>query len=79
DDSIGIKNISLLHLNDTNQPCGSRIDKHALIGEGEIGEEALKQFVLDERLSHIPIILELPVLPEEQEDAMLQKIRTWHC
>lgn len=79
DDTIGIKNISLLHLNDTNQPCGSRIDKHALIGEGEIGEEALKQFVLDERLSHIPIILELPVLPEEQEDAMLRKIRTWHC
>src|SRR5579872_3584232 len=78
DDSIGIQNISVIHLNDTNQHCGSRIDKHALIGEGVIGEDALKQFVLDERLNHIPIILELPVLPEDQEDAMLHKIRTWH-
>lgn len=76
--AIGIKNVSLIHLNDTDQPCGSRIDKHASIGEGVIGEYALKQFALDPRLVHVPLILELPVLPEEQEDAMLQKIRTWH-
>ena len=75
---LGINNISLIHLNDTDQPCGSRIDKHALIGEGTIGEDALKKFALDPRLAHIPLILEPPVLPEEQEDAMLQKIRTWH-
>lgn len=75
---IGIDNISLIHLNDTDQPCGSRIDKHASIGEGVIGEHALKQFALDARLAHVPLILELPVLPEAQEDAMLQKIRTWH-
>lgn len=78
DDVIGIENIAVIHLNDTKQSCGSCIDQHALIGEGIIGEEALKRFVLDPRLINIPLILELPVLPPLQEDAMLQKVHVWH-
>ncbi len=76
--NIGIERIALIHLNDTDQSCGSRIDKHAMLGSGKIGQEALKKFVLDERLKHIPLILELPLLSEVEEDLMLCKVKEWH-
>ncbi len=78
DDAIGIENIALIHLNDSFYESGSRIDKHAPLGQGTIGEEALKSFVLHPKLSSIPLILELPVLSYEQEVAMLQKVKEWH-
>ena len=78
DQTMGLENVELIHLNDADHPRGSRIDKHAAIGNGSIGESALKTFALDPRLSSIPLILELPILPDGQEDAMLQKVQSWH-
>lgn len=78
DDTIGINKVELIHLNDAIYPRGSRIDKHALLGEGTIGMEALKSFALHPRVAHIPLILELPSLPLEQDHAMLQLVRNWH-
>lgn len=78
DDTIGIKMVELIHLNDAIHPRGSRIDKHALLGEGTIGLAALKSFALHPRLVHVPLILELPSLPLEQDHAMLQLVRSWH-
>ncbi len=78
DQTMGIDNVKLIHLNDAAHERGTRIDKHALIGEGHIGQDALKAFISDPRLLQIPLILELPVLPEAEEDGMLQKIRDWH-
>ena len=78
DKTIGIERVALIHLNDTDQQCGSRIDKHASIGPGNIGQEALKKFVLHPRLQKIPLILELPLLSEEEEDAMLREVQGWH-
>ncbi len=78
DKTMGLENVELIHLNDAAHECGSRIDKHAAIGNGYIGEKALKTFALDPRLSSIPLILELPILPDGEEDAMLQKVQCWH-
>ena len=78
DQTMGIDKVELIHLNDAIYAQGSRIDKHAPIGKGYIGEEALKAFALDPRLVSIPLILELPILPADQEDAMLQKVKRWH-
>jgi deoxyribonuclease-4 len=78
DQTIGLENVKLIHLNDAAHEQGSRIDKHAAIGNGCIGEDALKTFALDPRLSSIPLILELPILPDGEEDAMLQKVQGWH-
>jgi len=78
DETMGIAMIELMHLNDAVHPRGSRIDKHAPIGEGTIGDDALKSFALNPLLSSIPIILELPHLPFEQDNAMLQLVRSWH-
>jgi deoxyribonuclease IV len=78
DNAIGIDSIALIHLNDSYYEAGSRIDKHAPLGQGTIGQKALKSFVLHPKLSSIPLILELPVLSYEQEVAMLQKVKEWH-
>lgn len=76
--TIGINKVALLHLNDTTEKLASKIDKHATIGQGSIGEQALRAFVMDERLRHVPIIMELPVATHEQEVEALALVRSWH-
>ena len=51
-----------IHLNDSKTECGSRKDRHENIGEGLIGEEAMKKLFLHPRLHNIPFILETPGL-----------------
>ncbi len=77
DTTIGLERISLLHLNDTKETLGKRIDCHDAIGEGNVGDDALRSFVLHPRLNHVPIILELPVMDETKELAQLNKVRAW--
>lgn len=77
DKTIGINTIVLIHMNDTQEKLGSHIDRHAIPGEGLIGQEALQRFIRHPRICHIPVLMELPVLEEEKELEVLQKIRTW--
>lgn len=78
DATVGLNTVQLIHLNDAEHQLASRIDKHAPIGHGTIGERALKTFVMDPRLVHIPLILEMPILSTEVDNDMLQKVRSWH-
>jgi deoxyribonuclease IV len=78
DESIGLHNISLIHLNDTDKERGSRIDKHSPIGKGVIGTQALKAFVMDTRFINTPIIMELPLMDDEQEQFYITMIHNWH-
>lgn len=78
DECIGTQRVALLHLNDSEKKCASRIDKHAVPGEGLIGEEPLKAFMNHPKLKHASVILELPVLPEEKEEEILEKVRSWN-
>jgi deoxyribonuclease-4 len=78
DDTIGIDRISLIHLNDTNEKLGSKVDRHQAIGAGRIGEQALKAFCVHPKLVTIPVLLELPVLVEAQERQQLALVRGWH-
>lgn len=75
--TIGIDRIELIHLNDTYEQLGSYLDRHAILGEGMIGEDALKSFVHHEQLHHIPLLLELPELPKEEELKILERVRGW--
>lgn len=77
-ETVGLQNVILIHLNDSYHHRGTRIDKHHSPGMGTIGTSALKSFALNPRLLSIPLILELPVLPYEQEAAMIQQVRDWH-
>ncbi|MGP1470175.1 MAG: deoxyribonuclease IV [Schwartzia sp. (in: firmicutes)] len=60
DDTIGLEHLKAIHLNDSLNPRGSHKDRHARIGEGTIGLEALVRVINHPRLAHLPFILETP-------------------
>jgi deoxyribonuclease-4 len=60
DDRVGLSRVKLFHVNDSAKPLGSRVDRHANIGLGEIGPEAFRRLVNDPRFSDLPMILETP-------------------
>lgn len=49
-----------IHLNDSLKPLGSRVDRHAHIGRGEIGKEAFRLLLNDNRFKKVPMYLETP-------------------
>ncbi len=57
---LGRDKIALFHLNDNYYPLGSRRDRHAHIGEGEIGIESFGELMRDKDLTHVPKIIETP-------------------
>ena len=60
DKIIGLSFLKGMHLNDAKSEFGSRVDRHASIGEGNIGSEAFRLIMTDPRLKDIPLILETP-------------------
>jgi len=57
---IGLDRLRAIHLNDSLNPCGAHKDRHARIGEGEIGLEALVRVIRHPACRHLPFILETP-------------------
>jgi deoxyribonuclease-4 len=55
---IGFGALGCIHLNDSLRPFGSRRDRHAHIGEGEIGAGAFARLLQDPRLAAVPMIIE---------------------
>jgi deoxyribonuclease-4 len=60
DQTLGLKRLHLLHLNDSKTPLGSRKDRHWHIGEGYIGLEGFRCLVNHPLLNHLPGIMETP-------------------
>jgi deoxyribonuclease-4 len=60
DQTVGLKRLHLLHLNDSKTPLGSRKDRHWHIGEGYIGLEGFRTLVNHPLLRHLPGIMETP-------------------
>ena len=60
DQTIGLKRLHLLHLNDSKTPLGSRKDRHWHIGEGFIGLEGFKYLINYPFIRHLPGIMETP-------------------
>ena len=60
DKIIGLTKLKAVHLNDSLMPFASHKDRHAKIGEGEIGAKALTEFVNNPYIKNLPIILETP-------------------
>jgi deoxyribonuclease-4 len=60
DDLVGIERVRAFHLNDSKGELGSRLDRHAEIGEGRIGTRAFGRLVRDERFDGVPGVLETP-------------------
>ena len=66
--TVGLARLKAIHLNDSRKPLGSRVDRHAHIGQGEIGEAAFERVMRDRRLAKIPKLLETP--KENEMDAV---------
>ena len=74
DKVIGLKRLKAVHLNDSKNPTGARKDRHACIGEGCIGLEALTRVVRHPALKGLPFCLETPnELPGYQREIELMR------
>ncbi len=60
DEVVGLDRLRSLHLNDSQTPLGSNRDRHANLGEGEIGEEGCMAFLSEPRFEGLPVVLETP-------------------
>lgn len=65
---LGLENLRAVHLNDSLVPFGSHKDRHAVLGGGEIGMEALLQVVRHPALKALPFYLETPLEDEGHAD-----------
>jgi len=55
---VGFEYLSAMHINDSKPKLGSRVDRHHSLGEGEIGWDAFRFIMNDERMNDIPLVLE---------------------
>lgn len=67
DDIVGINRISVLHINDSKNEKGAGKDRHANIGQGHIGFDALYYIVHHPAFKDIPKILETPYIAENDD------------
>ncbi len=75
DKTVGLKHLYALHVNDSLKPFGSRKDRHAPLGKGEIGMEAFRYMMKHPFLKKLPKYLETPDGPPlwKHEIAMLRE------
>ncbi len=55
---VGFEYLSGMHINDSKPPLGAKVDRHHSLGKGEIGLDAFRFIMNDERMDDIPLILE---------------------
>lgn len=55
---VGFQYLKGMHLNDSKPPLGSHVDRHHSLGKGEIGLDAFRFLMQDERMDDIPLVLE---------------------
>ena len=73
---IGLDRLKAVHVNDSMNPLGARKDRHALIGQGTIGTEAIVRIIAHPSLRHLPFLLETPTDDKGhgEEIAMLRRL-----
>ncbi|MEA2268547.1 MAG: deoxyribonuclease [Solirubrobacteraceae bacterium] len=76
---VGIERVGSLHLNDSQTPLGSNRDRHADVGEGELGDDGCAVFLSEPRFDGLPCVLETPGAdrkgPTPQEIAHVKDLR----
>ena len=77
DKAVGLARVKAFHLNDSLRPFASRKDRHAAIGEGEIGLEPFRHLMNDPRFATVPMYMETPKgESEEGENLDVVNLRT---
>jgi len=72
DATVGVTQVQAFHLNDSAKPFGSRVDRHAHIGQGHLGLEPFRHLLNDARFRKIPMYLETP--KEEVDGEHMDKV-----
>ena len=73
---IGLDRLKAVHFNDSMNDCGSHKDRHARIGEGKIGAEAMRHVAVHPLLEGRPFILETPN-DDEGYKREIHLVREW--
>jgi deoxyribonuclease IV len=60
DEKVGLKRLGCVHVNDAAAPLGSCRDRHANVGQGEMGKRGLEAFLSEPRFEGLPATLETP-------------------
>jgi deoxyribonuclease-4 len=60
DRAVGLDRLLCLHLNDSKTKLGSNADRHANLGEGELGADGIRTFLAEPRFEGLPVLLEVP-------------------
>lgn len=76
DQVIGLTRLKAFHLNDSVREQGSRVDRHAHIGEGCLGLEPFRHLLNDRRFRNVPMYLETPKGTRDGEDLDVINLRT---
>ncbi|HEX3507477.1 MAG TPA: TIM barrel protein, partial [Candidatus Dormibacteraeota bacterium] len=72
---VGLKRVEVIHCNDSVTGLGSNRDRHANIGEGEIGEAGFRALLHERRLAKLPFILEVPGAGEGPDAAQVSVLK----
>ena len=76
---VGLQRLGSLHLNDSQKPLGSNVDRHANVGEGELGRDGCAVFLSEPRFEDLPLVLETPgpnrTGPTHEELALARRLR----
>jgi len=73
--TLGLDNVRVMHANDSKGALGSRLDRHANIGEGNIGREGFRRILAHPKLRSKPFILETPVDEEGDDQRNLDTLK----
>jgi deoxyribonuclease-4 len=73
---VGVDRVKAIHLNDSKQPLGSRVDRHEHIGRGRLGLEPFRHLLNDPRFSRTPMYLETPKEKIDGEEMDVVNLRT---
>ncbi len=68
DQVVGCKHVVAFHLNDSKTPLGSRVDRHAHVGKGQIGLAGFRRVLRDARWRGLPMVIETPKSDDLHED-----------
>jgi deoxyribonuclease IV len=69
DGEVGLERLRCLHVNDSAVPLGANRDRHATLGDGEIGRDGLATFLSEPRFEDVPVILETKLDRKQVEKA----------
>jgi deoxyribonuclease-4 len=76
---VGLDRLHSLHVNDSMTPLGSNRDRHALLGEGQLGEKGIAAFLSEPRFERLPCVLETGRdggAPAAEDVAKAKKLRS---